>query len=129
MTTNFGNYSFTDPELLLGWSAPNTPGVYCICIRNTRWQPTPFQPIYFDHTESFSQLILTEAHPAFAKWVKESGSPFRLFVAVYAMPYSTEYQRRVVERFLIHQYNPPCNRIDIVSDHPTPNYAAGKQVA
>jgi len=89
----FNDFLFTEPVLLRCWMPPTHAGILAVLVRDPRWAPKPFQPLYFGEFGN-------DAHrPAMALGDN-------LFISVLPMPFSTAAQRRAVRNELIASYNP-----------------------
>lgn len=107
----FGGYNFSEPQLLpvassrglLDW-----PGLYVILMRDGRWTPRPFQPLYFGESDSAWSRANAD-HENYPSWRARAGLIAPLYRAVCMMPGQTRSERQAAESILISTYNPPCN--------------------
>jgi hypothetical protein len=95
----FNDCFFTEPVRLADWVVPGHGGIVAVLVRDSRWAPKPFQPLYFaEFGNGFRRLPV---------------SPDRnLYVAVLPMPFSTAAQRRAARNELIASYNPVWQAAD-----------------
>ncbi len=109
MSIYFADSLFTEPERLSSWKPPYIAGIYAILVDEPSSAPMPFRPIYFGETGDMSESGLIQHHPLHDCWYKQTGSVYRLYIAVCEMPDSSPVERKRLETELIKQYRPICN--------------------
>lgn len=104
--------SFSGPFQLKYWAPPQSAGLYAILkyTRGLLLAPDGWTVLYVGETGDLSERGFPSGHHAYPRWVYEAGSADNLYIATYMMPYSTPEQRRAVEKQLVTEYAPPCNR-------------------
>ncbi|MBX9962855.1 MAG: hypothetical protein K2Y35_07370 [Burkholderiales bacterium] len=111
MTIKFSDVVFEEPVLAWLWTPPRIGGLYAILVPDSRCSPRPFRPIYFGETEDFAGRGFLEGHHKYHSWVRQAGSGFGLYVAIFRWPEATKAQRTGVESMLIRNYRPECNEV------------------
>jgi hypothetical protein len=101
-----GGRSFTGPFLASIWSSPKVAGVYAVMVPG--WRVMTFRALHFDQAAELSMDTVRQ-HPRHAEWVSIAGTEWNLYIAVHEMSFSTEAQRRAVERALARDYRPEFN--------------------
>ena len=109
MSIYFADYLFNDPERLTNWKPPYMAGIYAILVDEPLRTPGPLLPVYFGETDDMSKSGLIQRHPSHDCWYKQTGSVYRLYIAVCEMPDSSPSERQRVAIELIKQYRPICN--------------------
>lgn len=109
MTMSFADYLFSEPERLPSWKPPYMAGIYAILMDDPSCTPVPFRPIYFGETDDMSEPGLIQHHPLHDCWYKQTGSVYRLHIAVSEMPESSTAERQRMQTELIKHYRPICN--------------------
>jgi hypothetical protein len=102
---------FTGPFLLPLWSAPRTAGLYAVMVPG--WRLLTFRALHFGQAEDFSAREFLTGHPRYREWLAIAGTDWNLYIATYAMSFSTPVQREAVERQIAREYRPEFN-------HPAP---------
>jgi hypothetical protein len=97
----FNDCYFSEPVPLASWAPPNCAGLLVVVVRDVRWAPKPFRPLYFGEFGN-------DAHPAPASrgWLHTDAG--HLYVAALPLPFSTSTQRRALRNELVSAYNPVC---------------------
>lgn len=108
MSIHFGNYKFEDPVFLHKWEPPYKAGIYIICTAQAIFLPD-YKPVYIGESGNMNERGFSSHHKRHC-WVAEAGSEDKLWITTYLMPYSTEEERKAVEKELIQKYDPPCNK-------------------
>ena len=104
----FGNYCFTEPEVL-PYSAPVcNSAVYAILVRDPTCYPRMLRVIYFGESGNIS-AHLTPWHEKYAAWCNVAGGAINLYVVFLPMETSTPEERAAILSALIAQYQPECN--------------------
>ena len=109
MSISFADYLFSEPERLLGWKPPYLAAIYAILVDDPSCTPVPFRPIYFGETDDLSAPGLIQRHPLHDCWYKQTGSVYRLYIAIFDMAESSLAERQQVQTELIKRYRPICN--------------------
>lgn len=109
MTISFADFLFSEPERLPSWKPPYMAGIYAILVDDPSSTPVPFRPIYFGETYDMSESGLIQHHHLHDCWYKQTGSVYRLYIAISEMPESSTAERQRVQTELIKQYRPICN--------------------
>ena len=80
---------------------PRCAGLFVILVKDVRWSPKPFQPLYFGEFGNNEQQALR-----LNGWLPLAGRVDSLFVATLALPFSTTAQRCALCNELVQAYNP-----------------------
>jgi len=101
----FNDCMFSEPVPLSHWAPPRCAGLYVVLVRDANWAPKPFQPLYFGEFGHNATVPLSAKER-----LDLAGTPPEevLFVAAFAMPFSTTVERLQLRSELIRAYNPPC---------------------
>jgi hypothetical protein len=81
-------------------------GLYVILVVDSTWNPRHFRALYFGETGSYASRVCRD-HEKYQSWVKASGGGL-LFVAFHLI--ADESERQHVEKLLIADYSPECNK-------------------
>ena len=106
----FGNYCFTEPEVLPCSAPVCNSGVYAILVRDPACYPRMLRVIYFAESNNIS-AHLTPWHEKYAAWCNVAGGAINLYVAFLPMESSTPEDRAAILSSLIAQYQPECNAL------------------
>lgn len=102
-------FKFTSGGALLVWRAPEIPAVYSITYKqDARNKPKSHTVFYFGESADLSK----EEHSIgqiLANWKSSGGIIDDLFVFIYPMPGSSQYDRSLVQRSLVNDYLPRAN--------------------
>lgn len=109
MTIKFSNFTFTEPIRAAHWVPPRMSGLYVILVPDARGWPRQFRAIYFGETEDYANRGFLKGHHRYRSWVGEAGSESNLWVAIYPTA-APEESRLAIEKKLIAEYAPNCNR-------------------
>jgi hypothetical protein len=104
----FGNYCFTEPEVLPCSVALCNSGVYAILVRDPACYPRMMRAIYFGESGNIS-AHLTPWHEKYPSWCGLAGGAINLHVAFLPMESSAPEDRAAILSALIAQYQPECN--------------------
>ena len=108
MSVNWGDLSFTDPELLNDGVDSTESGVYAIMTKpDPQNKPKTYTILYFGETHDFSDRV-TDNHEKFDCWQQYQKSG--LYYELYIMSNSSQTQRQTIESQLISKYGPICNK-------------------
>lgn len=104
--------TFSSPIELRAWIPPQSAGLYAILTLTSglKFMPDQWNLIYLGETGNFSERGFPACHHAYSRWVEAAGSSQNLFVAIFRMPLSTQLNRQLLERQLIEEYRPLCNK-------------------
>ena len=103
----FGNYLFSEPEILPCSMPACSSGVFAILVRDPACEPS-LRVIYFGESENIP-AHLSPWHSKYWSWRDIAGGAMDLYVAFIPMESSTADDRRAVVSGLIAQYHPECN--------------------
>lgn len=109
MSISLANCLFSEPEQLPRWKPPFMAGIYAILVDEPSGTGSGFRPIYFGETADMSESGLIQNHPLHDCWYKQTGSIYRLYIAIHEMADSSQVERQRVQTELIKQYRPICN--------------------
>jgi hypothetical protein len=104
----FGNYCFSEPELLPCSVPACNSGVYAILVRDLTCHPRLLRVVYFGESGNIS-THLTPWHEKYGSWCDVASGAINLYLALLPMESSTSEQRLAVLADLIAQYQPQCN--------------------
>ena len=103
-------YPFEGPRLLVGWTAPDRPGVFAILYRpEPDAKPGRYAVSYVGHGDDLSAEKLPFRHPRAGCWTRRAGDKWKVFIAVYEVPGGSRAHREQICRELIAVYRPGCN--------------------
>ncbi len=106
----FGNYCFTEPEILPCSVHGCNSGLYAILVRDPACYPRMLRAIYFGESGNV-WTHLTPWHEKYAAWCNVAGGAIDLYVAFLPMEPSTPEDRAALLSSLIAQYQPECNAL------------------
>jgi hypothetical protein len=104
----FGNYRFSEPELLPCSVPVCNSGVYAILVRDLTCHPRLLRVVYFGESGNIS-AHLTPWHEKYASWCDVASGAINLYLALLPMDSSTSEERVAILADLIAQYRPQCN--------------------
>ena len=104
----FGNYCFSEPEVLPCSVPTSNSGIYAILVGDPTCHPRMMRVIYFGESENISGH-LTPWHEKYPQWCGVSSGAIHLYVAFLPMESSTTEERAAVLADLLAQYRPECN--------------------
>ena len=107
MGIRFGDFLFSEPEVLTAFPPPATGGVYCLAVTDTRWKPLPYRPVYFGKAASLAERGIDISHAAVHRWHAVLGRRELLYVS-YILE-ARETARAAIEALLIEDYSPLLN--------------------
>jgi len=103
----FGNYLFSEPEILPCSMPACSSGVFAILVRDPACEPS-LRVIYFGESENIP-IRLSPWHEKYWSWCGVAGGAMNLRVAFLPMKFSAADERSAVVSDLISQYHPDCN--------------------
>ncbi|MFY9690601.1 MAG: hypothetical protein WAJ86_11750 [Candidatus Acidiferrales bacterium] len=104
----FGNYCFSEPEVLPCFVAAHNSGLYAILVRDLTCHPRMLRVIYFGGSGNIS-AHLTPWHEKYPSWCNVASGAINLHVAFLPMESSSPEERAAIVSDLIAQYQPECN--------------------
>jgi hypothetical protein len=104
----FGNYCFSEPELLPCFSPAGNSGLFAILVRDPTCHPRSLRVLYFGESENIPS-DLTPWHEKYESWCSVAAGAMNLYVAFLWMGPSTSEERRAIVSGLIATYQPECN--------------------
>lgn len=104
----FGNYCFSEPELLPCFQPVCNSGLFAILVRDPECHPRSLRVLYFGESDNIP-LHLTPWHEKYWSWCDIAAGAMNLYVAFMPMGSSTSEERRAAVSDLIAQYQPECN--------------------
>jgi hypothetical protein len=104
----FGNYCFTEPEILPCSVPVSNSGVYAILVRDPTCYPRMMRAIYFGESGNIS-AHLTPWHDKYSSWCNLAGGAINLHVAFLPAESSSPEERATILSALVAQYQPECN--------------------
>ena len=110
MTITWGEISFEGPYQISNWDPPNRAGVYAIMYKQDV-SKNLFTLVYIGESGNLNDRGFYMSHHQYKCWISYAGSESNIYIGTYLMPYSTDEQRREIERSLIKRLDPFCNRI------------------
>ena len=109
MSINYSNYEFTDPISANNWYPLPQAGIYAVQIYSVYVKPRIYRVIYFGQTHDFAERGIIDSHHKLDCFLRNAGTIDGIYISTYAMPNSTEYQRKTIESQLIREWKPECN--------------------
>lgn len=107
---SIGGRLFHGPFSLNEWTPPVESGVYAI-LTGTGVMLNPEELLYIGISRNFADGRIGPYHYAYRSWLENSDPRGNLFVATYAMPYSSELLLALEEEKLVKLLNPVCNQL------------------
>ena len=107
MGIRFGDFVFSEPEVLTAFPPPVEGGVYGLVVTDTRWEPVPYRPVYFGRAASLATRGIDLSHAAVQRWHSVLQRRELLYVSYLAE--SRESARAAIEALLIEEYSPLLN--------------------
>lgn len=107
MGIRFGDFLFSEPEVLTAFPAPIEGGVYCLSVTDTRWRPTPYRLVYVGKAASLAAAGIDLSHPAAQRWHTVLQRPELVYVSYLAE--RREKVRAAIEALLVEEYSPVLN--------------------
>ena len=104
----FGNYCFSEPELLPCSVPASNSGLYAILVRDLTCHPRMLRVVYFGESGDIP-AHLTPWHEKYAAWCNVASGAIHLYVAFLPLESSTPEERAAILSGLIAQYQPECN--------------------
>lgn len=104
----FGNYLFSEPELLPCSAPVCNSGLFAILVHDPACFPRSLRVVYFGESENIP-AHLSPWHEKYWSWCDVAGGAMNLRVAFLPMETSTPEERRAAAADLISQYQPQCN--------------------
>ena len=104
----FGNYLFSEPQLLPYFTPACDSGLFAILICDPDCYPRSLRVVYFGESENIP-MTLSPWHEKYWSWCDVVGGAMNLHVAFLSMETSTLEERRAIVSVLIAQYLPECN--------------------
>ncbi len=111
MSITWGDVEFEGPYLITEWQPPRRAAVYAIMKKpRPKTDPGTYAILYFGESGNLDDRGFYKSHQEYPCWKKEAGSDSDIFIGIHRMPDSTKKKRVSVEKKLIDQLNPVCNR-------------------
>ena len=103
-------YKFSAQGELTRWSPPMVPGVFAITYRQEpEARPKSHTVLFFGQADDMSKQLANIDEGVCDFWSNSGGKNTDLYVFVYPMPGSTQYERTQVQSQLISEYSPNAN--------------------
>ena len=99
-----GNRSFAGPYMTPLWSPPKGAGLYAVMAPG--WRLLTFRALDFAQAADLAEPQLLKKHFKYPEWLRIVGTEWNLYVATYALTFSTEAQRSAMVRELARDYRP-----------------------
>jgi len=99
----FNDCVFSEPLAFASGNLPRCAGLFVILAEDPNWAPKPFEPLCFGEfgNNAPAAALLEEAGRSL-----QTGSGKKLYLAVFALPFSTTAQRWALLAELTRAYNP-----------------------
>ncbi len=111
MSIKWGDYNFQGPYKLNTWEPPRKAGIYAIIHKtDPKNKPRSYTIDYFGESGDLSDRGFPWSHHRKSCFISRAGFKDNVYIATHFMPGSSEQDRQKVERALLKQYNPYCNR-------------------
>ena len=107
MGIRFGDFPFSEPEVLTAFPPPVEGGVYALVVTDTRWRPLPYRPVYFGKAASLAARGIDLSHEAVQRWHAMLERRELMYVSYLAE--DRETARSAIEALLIEEYSPVLN--------------------
>ena len=104
----FGNYLFSEPEILPCSMPACGSGVFAILVHDPACYPRSLRAVYFGESENIP-AHLSPWHEKYWSWCAVADGAMNLRVAFLPMEDSSADERRAAVAGLISQYQPECN--------------------
>jgi hypothetical protein len=104
----FGNYCFSEPELLPCSLPACDSGLFAILVHDPTCWPRSLRVLYFGESENIPSE-LTPWHQKYQSWCNIAAGAANLYVAFFWTGSSTAEERCAVVSNLISLYQPECN--------------------
>jgi hypothetical protein len=104
----FGNYCFSEPELLPCSLPAHDSGLFAILVHDPTCQPRSLRVLYFGESENIPS-DLTPWHQKYQSWCSIAAGAINLYVAFFGIASSAPEERRAAVSDLISLYQPECN--------------------
>ncbi|HXX44912.1 MAG TPA: hypothetical protein VEJ38_09300 [Candidatus Acidoferrales bacterium] len=104
----FGNYLFSEPEILPCAIPTCNSGLFAILLPDARCHPRSLRVLYFGESENIP-THLSPWHEKYWSWCERGGGAMNLRVVFLAMEGSSPDERRAALSNLIAQYQPELN--------------------
>src|SRR5579859_3046530 len=98
----FNDCVFSEPLAFASGNLPRCAGLFVILAEDYNWAPKPFDPVWFGEfgNNAPAAALLDEAHRSV-----QAGPGKKLYLAVFALPFSTTAQRWALLAELTRAYN------------------------
>ena len=107
------HYEFLGPIKLSEWGPPMEEVVYIIFSKNK----DVFNMLYVGETEKTNALDFFTKNNQFKCWLSNAGNEESLYLSIYPMWGSNQFERKQLVNKIIIRYKPICNAVDDVSEH------------
>ena len=106
-----GKIEFEGPYSTSDWAPPNRAAVYAIMRKpDPQNKPHTYRMLYFGESDNLSDRGFWRAHYKYESFKDHAGSDSKIYIGVHRMPNSTTAERKALEKKLVTEYNPICNR-------------------
>jgi len=99
-------HKFSDPVKLADFKPKSEQGVYAVYYGHSSGKKF----CYIGSSENISKRGFPFSHNRIDSMIRKAGSKDNLYISVHYMPESSKAKCLELERHLIDEYNPPCNK-------------------
>ena len=113
-TVTFGKrerLKFQSVGTLPSWQSPVVPAIYAITYKqNAANRPKAHTVLYFGEADDLSKHAPSINKDVGAWWNERGGDLNELFVFIYPMPGSSQFERAHIQHQLVAEYDPQANQ-------------------